>query len=354
MIVFLYRPSPQVPEPSQQAAERCYDAAVTNINMQSMQIAKKSVDLTWIFTQSLFMALNTILWSLSYASIRRQHPVDEVNTHLATALYAINLTSERWPGVQSALQLYENLIQGCLMAYIADASYVVRSLPLAQDPSSQVPSFSPTSPRPLSSSASHSPHRSSKSCDKSVVDDQSPFHSSAGTIDHLTDIGNDDDLHRQLGEAQAQQQDATNLLQQSSSEQESSPPGQVDGQNSQPGVSVPENYGIADFDSNSLENPFPTTITGLQHWDRNITSPLSQTAFAGYNDIEMDTRPWLGSFGDEYSQYMHQACYPPEQHMQSLSQEEQLELMATLEQAQLPDLSHLISDEAISYDGNIL
>ncbi|EER40723.1 fungal specific transcription factor [Histoplasma capsulatum H143] len=86
MIVFMFRPSPQIPEPSLEAARRCYDASTFNIKMHKTQVATGSVDLTWVFTQSVFMALNTILWSLSYPSIRQEHTIDEVKSHIAVAL----------------------------------------------------------------------------------------------------------------------------------------------------------------------------------------------------------------------------------------------------------------------------
>ena len=120
MIVFLFRPSPQVPRPSLQAAMHCYDACEYNIYMTRKQIETKSVDLTWIFTQAIFMAINTMLWTLSYSEIRRSHPREEVEQHLQVALESIDLSSERWPGVASALQLYRNLISACMKIYDKD------------------------------------------------------------------------------------------------------------------------------------------------------------------------------------------------------------------------------------------
>lgn len=120
MVVFLFRPSPQVPRPSLQAAIQCYDACQYNIYMTRKQIETKSVDLTWIFTQAIFMAINTMLWTLSYSEIRRLHCHDEVESHLKVALESIELSSERWPGVASALELYKNLITACMKIYEKD------------------------------------------------------------------------------------------------------------------------------------------------------------------------------------------------------------------------------------------
>ena len=120
MVVFLFRPSPQVPNPSFRAAQLCFDASKFNIYTQRAQIHCKTVDVTWIFTQSLFMAINTLLWCLSYPKIRDCHPKVEVQDHLQAALEAIYLTSIKWPGVESALELYITLVEACLKIYDGD------------------------------------------------------------------------------------------------------------------------------------------------------------------------------------------------------------------------------------------
>lgn len=117
MIVFLYRPSPQVPNPSVQAAMRCYDACQYNIYMTMKQIETRSVDMTWIFVQSIFMCINTILWTLSYSEVRKCHNREEVEAHLNVAMDSIRLASERWPGVASAMELYYNLTGACMKTY---------------------------------------------------------------------------------------------------------------------------------------------------------------------------------------------------------------------------------------------
>ncbi|KAF3052577.1 hypothetical protein E8E11_008578 [Didymella keratinophila] len=120
MVVFIYRPSPQVPRPSLQAAIRCYDACQYNIYMSKRQIDMKSVDVTWIFVQSIFMCINTMLWTLSYQEVRRLHSREEVQGHLEVAMESIRLASDRWPGVASAMELYHNLIGACMEIYNKD------------------------------------------------------------------------------------------------------------------------------------------------------------------------------------------------------------------------------------------
>jgi len=356
MIVFLYRPSPQVSEPSEQAAKRCFDASVRNIRMQSNQIAAKSVDLTWIFTQTLFMGLNTILWSLSYPSIRRQHPIDEVKVCLKTALRAINHTSQRWPGVQSALQLYQNLIQGCLKAYSDDASYVVRSSRVASDEASlspRAPSHSSASAPTPSLATSHTPQSHREGSGESLAKSQSTDSAPRDQTDYFEDLRKSDEMDQTGTETKVEEEEVSPFLQ-SSPEQARSSPVQDRKTELEPELPSTPNNGLPSFDPASLDNTLLAATPGLQYWDFNLNSDSSQPAFAGYNDVEMDTKPWLGDFGDEYSRYMHQDYSPSQYRMQSLSEQQQLELMAELEQDELPDVSNLLSDAETFYSGNIL
>lgn len=160
MIVMLYRPSPQVSRPSLDAAEKCFAACVYNIYVQREQIALGAIDLTWIFTQAIFMAINTVLWTLSYAGIRRQHAKDTVEKHLAVAMDAINTCSARWPGVSSAISLYEDLIQAILRVYDKDGDI-------------QLPETSP--------SDTASPQHTSERISRSHTNSPATIHSSVTT-----------------------------------------------------------------------------------------------------------------------------------------------------------------------------
>ena len=140
MIVMLFRPTPQVPEPSVRAAQQCFEACKFNIHVQRQQISAKSVDLTWVFVQALFMAINGMLWSLSFQPIRQEYPKAEVDSYLETALEAIYLASMKWPGVESALELYIVLVEACRKAYgDVETSYNILSPPV------KLESRSPTS-----------------------------------------------------------------------------------------------------------------------------------------------------------------------------------------------------------------
>lgn len=120
IMVFLFRPSPQVPEPSIQAARKAFQAARFNIEAQRRQIDGRKVDLTWIFAQSLFMAINTVLWALSYSDIRKEYPRDQVSNLLDKALETTYYCSLKWPGVEGAIELYGTLSHTCLKAYEGD------------------------------------------------------------------------------------------------------------------------------------------------------------------------------------------------------------------------------------------
>lgn len=138
MIVFLYRPSPQVPRPTLKAALKCFDACEFNIYMHKEQILRKNVDLTWIFTQSIFMAINTMLWSLSYVEVRKKHSRAHVESHLNIAMEAIQMASERWPGVASAVHLYQNLITAILQIYEKDGDVPISTATPSDAPSPAV------------------------------------------------------------------------------------------------------------------------------------------------------------------------------------------------------------------------
>lgn len=131
MITMLFRPSPQVPNPTSRSARLCYQACQYNIHMTRQQIAEKSVELTWIFTQTIFSCVNTILWALSYAEVRQMASREEVKKHLMVAIEAMQLASERWPGVTSAIYIYEGLIGACLHAYEREGDINIHSSPFA-------------------------------------------------------------------------------------------------------------------------------------------------------------------------------------------------------------------------------
>ena len=123
--------------------------------MQRLSIDKGHVDMTWIFTQSICMAVNTILWTLSYGEVRRQNPKEKVEQVLEVGMEAIGLASERWPGVNAAKELYENLIKACLKIYgkegdVSIAAASPESVNSTSGPPSPGQSTNPTTVSPKS------------------------------------------------------------------------------------------------------------------------------------------------------------------------------------------------------------
>ncbi|EDN02926.1 predicted protein [Histoplasma mississippiense (nom. inval.)] len=187
--------------------------------MHKTQVATGSVDLTWVFTQSVFMALNTVLWSLSYPSIRQEHTIDEVKGYIAVALDII-------------ITKYQQ----------------------------------PTQPMEPVVTTSYSPPAA--------------------------------------------------------------------------------NSGDPAFDPNSLYNHFPSVLPGLQHWDPNYTAASTTAGYLSYSNANVDPLFWLGSIGDQYSQFFNQQ-YPTDVRGRSLTQEEHMELMANL--VQNPPDASCRSNEPMAY-----
>ncbi|KAF6217816.1 hypothetical protein HO133_006643 [Letharia lupina] len=290
MIVFLYRPSPQVPRPSVDAARRCFDASVFNIYMQRRQIASKSIDLTWAFTQSLFMALNAILWALSYPETRKEHPKAEVEKDINVAQEAIYLASQRWPGVESALELYDHLVVACLNVYegIGETSYIVD---LASNKTSPA-SFS-DAVTPPSLSSQYSPGNSKSSPRHKQ---KAPHLSPSGYVDY--DKGHGPRMSPTPSEYSLES-GISGSFQSVASQQ--------------PSLHMSNTYQASPYDPDSLYNSFPSMLSHQPY----LTPQYSHTQN-------------LGSIGEHYSQYLH-APYVPHQPLLTLNQEQQTELMRNLE-----------------------
>jgi hypothetical protein len=286
MIVFLFRPSPQVSEPSLRAARQCFEAARFNIYVQREQIETKSVDLTWIFTQSLFMAINTVLWTLSYPAIRQEHPKEEVESHLQTALDAIYLASRKWPGVESAFQLYLTLVEACRKAYDRDLAipYNVRT------PPSQINEIS----KPQLDSS-----RSFTSSPGSTVSSLYPASIHTTSIDHEVKASNhlSVDSEPVIRYARPLEHNIPSMT---------TSPYSITSATSQQLV----------FDPRSYSNPLPAPL----HYS------ISPTA----TESMLERNMFYGSFDNPYAQLLHAEHFHPGQ-LDGLNLEQQTELMGNLE-----------------------
>lgn len=77
-----------------------------------------AVDITWVFLLTLYMSLNTLLWSVTrYPDVRAAHSREEVQELVNIALDIIDQCVERWPGTASASELYTILTRACLQSY---------------------------------------------------------------------------------------------------------------------------------------------------------------------------------------------------------------------------------------------
>ena len=344
MIVFLYRPTPQVPEPSDEAAAKCFDASAENVEIQSLQITQGSVDLTWIFTQILLMALNTILWSMSYASIRQRHPMREVVPLLERALESIKHTSERWPGVQSALQLYENLIRGCLRACVPEPSRSFEPPQLnrhTSSPLSRQNTHAPASPAYTNIAELRRYQSDSGYPRQNEQESQFGFPSASLSSDYIQDSlphqGHQPQIYPSPPPSERTLQPSPIALQRFHSDCSAQTVLSYD--------DLPPDPQVVDSSSPAFEPLLP-------HFDPKAAFGSLNSNATGFEEGELDPKAWLGWFGDEYSRYKGQAYQGPGQRMPSLSEEQQLELMATLEQDELPDVTDLANDVAVSYMGS--
>ncbi|KKZ65313.1 hypothetical protein EMCG_08829 [[Emmonsia] crescens] len=350
MIILMFRPSPQVPEPSLEAARRCFDASIFNVKMHKTQVATSSVDLTWIFTQSVFMALNTILWSLSYPAIRQEHPIEEVKTHIALALDVIIVSAERWPGVESALQLYRSLIAGCLRAYGTDESFVVQSPSNRPSPSS---SHEVTTPPPMSSPYTDAPISVASSRHTTIGERATPDPSPSIPQAHLNLLIPAQPYRICVGRNSSPESSTTTIspvpfIPQLKYQQSTQPMEAVATTSYAPPAA---NHSNAQFDPNSLYNHFPSLLPGLQHWDPNYTAASTTAGHLSYSNANVDPMFWLGSIGDQYSQFFNQP-YPTDVRGRSLTQEEHMELMENLVQNP-PAVSYRIDEPMAYYSSEI-
>lgn len=113
--------------------------------MQNLQLGNPSVDITWVFVQAMFMAVNTVLWAISFPEIRALHPKEEVEELIEVAINVISKCRERWPGSASAAELYSKLGGACLKSYnISDHIHSSSSLS-ANSPASFTDPASPIS-----------------------------------------------------------------------------------------------------------------------------------------------------------------------------------------------------------------
>lgn len=363
MIVMLFRPSPQVSRPTLAAAEKCFDACAYNIYVQREQIIMRNVDITWIFTQSIFMAINTLLWTLSYEGIRRKHPKDTVEKHLDMAMDAVNQCASRWPGVSSASQLYEDLIQAILKIYdktgdiqLPDTSPSETTSP--QAPSEQTNRSRTGSPATLSTSSLTTPP-------------EKPSRPSYFSRSRQTE-GEPPNLPFQANSpALSQARSSPDPRSQSGMSAQSGP--YFDRSSASPAYSMDtvaqQSPPITSYDPQSQFNPLPTSFPGYttqpaQGWNTAYMGPQGSSPFASFNNSPANQHALpVQSYGMHSPAQMYHNMEPVHYHnpsgvdvmnpnmwSQDMSQygagldlEGQTELMRSLETDGMEDIQQMVT-----------
>lgn len=321
MIVFLFRPSPQVPRPSASAATKCFQACKYNMHMHRRQIETKNVEITWIFTQSIFMAVNTMLWSLSYQEVRRTNKREEVEADLLVALECIRVCSERWPGVGSAYELYQNLTGACMKIYDKDGD-----IPISANSPSDSASVTSSTIDGVNRSRTTSPAtHSSTSLATPPEHPATPF----GYINP----------HHGLAENHPKYPF-------------SPPTSSFHVVQTSPAVAPlpvsPEQYapqphvnGANAYNPNSQYNPLPATFDNLNSWNPNFSFGPEQDAFnmksypleSPVPVMHRDAQqyPFAQNNSLSYADYLYPPSWSLERSQLGLNQQQQLELMQSLE-----------------------
>ncbi|EUC32305.1 hypothetical protein COCVIDRAFT_32531 [Bipolaris victoriae FI3] len=328
MVVFMYRPSPQVPRPSVDAAIRCFDACRYNIYMTMKQIETKSVDVTWIFTQSIFMCINTMLWTLSYSDVRKLHSREEVEGHLVVAMESIKQASERWPGVESAIGLYHNLISACMKIFDKDGD-----VPISASSPSDTASVANGNVDGINRSRTTSPATASTASVGTPSDRVTAPFGYIPSNQPLFNFGNGQtNAPAPFSSAQSVQQ----------ADLHSSPqqPPSMTYNDMSPKTSVDSNIPIYTHPSTTQFNSLPTTFAELPQWNPTFTMPPQDNynmsmASPFYNES------YAANQGYEMADYLNPA-WSQDSRGTGLNQQQQMELMHDFEMNESKNIEMMI------------
>jgi len=179
IIIFMYRPSPQVPQPSPHATMTCYDRAVENVALEKQMYELQTVDLTWVFLHQIYTVTLTIIWTTYDPQIRKLHPRQEVEGHIGSQIQLLMSLSGLWPGAEAAADLFARLAVVAMRSYDADNK---KSPPSTR---ASVPKTSPVQQQQYRAE-SHSPQSQTSQHvhsegSRSVSDTPSPY-AASGTL----------------------------------------------------------------------------------------------------------------------------------------------------------------------------
>ena len=120
LIIFLYRPSPQIPEPSVEATLICYNSATRNVALQKRMYDNHSVDVTFVFIYQISMTITTLIWCCCSAVIRKVHKKETIKAYLDTGISVLSGLAHKWPGTEAAVDVYQKLAKAALSSYDED------------------------------------------------------------------------------------------------------------------------------------------------------------------------------------------------------------------------------------------
>jgi hypothetical protein len=121
----------------------CYEGAQYIIGLSKQQMETSAVDISWVFLLNLYMAMNTLLWTVSYQEVRQAHSREEVENLVEVTLDIIDQCTERWPGASAASQLYSIFAKACLQSYEAKDTPTIPSSSTFNTPPSLTDTNSP-------------------------------------------------------------------------------------------------------------------------------------------------------------------------------------------------------------------
>ncbi|RPB13304.1 hypothetical protein P167DRAFT_535008 [Morchella conica CCBAS932] len=163
MRIFLFHPTPQIPQPSLEATILCYDSSVKGIHLQKKMFDEKTIEFTWVYLHQIYTATLTLIWALYNEGIRELHSKEEVESNFEISLSLLTVLAERWPGTEAAADLFDRLARAALQSY---TTYQGKS-PVSTH--SSIPSHSTaTSPSPQKESSPLHRHSSPYASSPSV------------------------------------------------------------------------------------------------------------------------------------------------------------------------------------------
>jgi hypothetical protein len=120
ILIFMYRPSPQIPQPSLEATVICYNCAVQNVKLEKGMYESPNIDLTWVFLHQVYTVTLTIIWTIYNPEIRKAHPRKEVQSHISSQIQLLVSLAELWPGAEAAADLFDRLASAAMRNYDSD------------------------------------------------------------------------------------------------------------------------------------------------------------------------------------------------------------------------------------------